>query len=156
MTKTDIANLALSYIGDSFITTADLTTPSTTHAQLIVNVLDQTLDDFLADHDWDVSTVWSSQLTALPSVSSPDFAYYFTLPDGSGSDPYCLLVRATDKDSASEPWKVEGRRLGMMFSNTVQIKYRSRQDASVWTPAMVTAASYVVASKIAKAITESQ
>lgn len=159
-TKTDIANLALSYLGDAFITTGDLTNPSTVHARLVVNVLDQTLDDFLAEHDWDFSTVWSSELAAIANVSSPDYNFYFALPDGttpvSAPDPYCLLVRKTNQDSAQEPWTVQGRRIGLAMSNTVKLFYRSRPDISAWTPAAVTAVSYCVATKIAYAITESQ
>lgn len=154
-TKTDIANLALSYLGDAFITTADLTTPSTVHAQLIVNVLDVTLDDFLSEHDWKFSTLWSSTLARIPGVTSPDYGSYFDLPDGT-ADPYCLVVRRTDKDDSQEPWTVEGRRLGLLVSSTVQIWYRSRPDITAWTPASVTAVSYSIASKIAYPITESQ
>jgi len=161
--KVDVANLALSYLGDAFITAADLTTPSTVHAQLIVNVLDQTLDDFVAEHDWDFSMRWSAVYTAIPGVSSPDYDFYFDLPDGvtlvgnpSTVDPYCLLVRKTSHDDAQEPWTVEGRRLGMLSSNTVQMWYRSRPDISAWTPAAITAVSYLIASKVAYAITESE
>lgn len=159
-TKLEVANMALSYLGDAFITADDLTNPSTVHAQLVVNVLDITLDDFLAEHDWDFSTVWSSTLTALSGVSSPDYPFYFDLPNGStpvlNPDPYCLLVRATDKDDAQEPWVVEGRRLGMFVSNSVRIKYRSRPSITAWTPAAAVAVSYNIAAKIAYPITESQ
>jgi hypothetical protein len=149
VSPTDVANLALGHI--AAVPIADLNENSA-QARLANRLFWPTADECLADHPWNFATLWSGALAvSTDRVASPEWAFYFALP----TEPFCLVVRDTSLGTQPGLWAREAQFIGT-DSSTLQVKYTARiTDTGLWAPHFVTAFSYLLASKMAYAISKS-
>jgi hypothetical protein len=126
----DAVNVALVSIGDSPITALDEDSDRARAALTFAQIL---LDELLREHDWNFASIRTTLTRVTPA---PAFGYdsQFALP----TDPYCLMVRETNLDSAAA-YAIEHTATGqrVLYANTtsVAIRYTGRiLDSSLWDP----------------------
>lgn len=94
----DIANLALTLIGEAAIVSLD---EETDQARALKRIYNITLDAVLRDHNWNFAQLRVS-LARHAIAPSFKFSYQYVLP----TDPYCLRLLETNLDS-DQAWRIE-------------------------------------------------
>ena len=146
--ETEIANVALAHIADRSI---NALTEANTRANLVKTHFWTAADEALADHTWRFAIKRSPALAQGEAPSFGPYGYAYQLP----SEPFCLRVLETDQGDGCQDWEVEGR---MILANisSLKVRYIARiTDTGVWAPSFITCFSYLLASRMAYALTKS-
>lgn len=142
MTKTEIANMALSHVGGSLI--ADYATDTTPSAIQVRLFYPTALQEMLELMGWTHSTKRAT-LSVLLDTPRFDYPYAFQLP----SD--CLEVQEVfPKD---QRWKIEARTILGDFSEIDIIYSQDLEDTGLFRGSFVAALALLLASKICPGIT---
>lgn len=168
----DVANSALSLIGDAPNVTALEPPNGTTQAKLCAQMLPDVRREILQSHPW----TWATRRVALQTVAAPvsSWAYAYALPPDllhptavlDPDAPDDLQVRAakvydaryparsTVREPASQPFKIETDQEGNRIlrtdqPNAVLIYVARNVDFGLWDPLVRQACAYRLAHKLA-------
>jgi len=145
-----IINRALSQLGRSVITSAQLTTPDNKQSRLVDREFTAHLDALVEDHPW---KLFIHRTTLSENVVAPEwgFEHAYDLPNGTvpASYPYCVrLLEINDTivwgwnlytgwtvgSHQYLRWRVEERQILIDIADTLDIRYIGRPaDASNFT-----------------------
>lgn len=146
MTKTELANLALAFIGESAILNIEDTTSKA--SRLCRQFVDSAIDETLRCHRWNCAT---SRAT-LSATTAPEhgFTYAYQLP----GDFLRLLELNGEAFTGSETNLEieEGKRL-LSYTSTAEIRYIKRIDPSGFDPLLAKAVALQLAMDIAVPLT---
>jgi hypothetical protein len=147
--EVDTANKALTHLKANRITSLS---QETEEARICNTFFYSTLDEAVQDYPFDfaIARAMPARVSATPAYG---YSYYFQMP----TTPYCLQVEDV-VDSNGNPvsdWEVEGRYIACN-EETIYIRYIKRiTNLNDLSPNFITAFSYLLASKMAYAITGS-
>lgn len=92
LTKTEVANLALGYLGVS-LTISDIDTDNSNQAKIVRRNLGTSLKESLEKHPWTFATKYQA-LTLFENAPSSGYAYSYSVPAD------CLIVREIAAEKA--------------------------------------------------------
>lgn len=143
--QVDIANLALTKLGDIQITTFD---DDSAHARVVKLLYPRVIDASLRDHKWRFA-VRQAALAQLVGQPIWRYQYRYQLP----TDPYCLrILRVSTEDPAqgnNTPWEIQGREI-LTDAPSVNIEYIARiTDPQAWDVMFLDAVVERLASELA-------
>lgn len=145
-TKTDIANRALAFLGESAI--LDIADTTTKHSRLCNQLIDPAIDETLRLHRWNCATARAT----LSATDAPNhgFAYAYQLP----GDFLRLLELNGEAFTGSEEYLEieEGQRL-LSNSATAEIRYIKRIDPSGFDPLLAKVVALQLAMDLAVPLT---
>ena len=148
----DIANMALTLLGEASITSLDDELDS---ARAIKRLYTIALDAALRNHNWNFAQLRRS--LARHSIAPEwEFSYQYTLP----TDPYCLRVLETSLDT-DEPWRIETyksdaeqSRVIVTDATEIEILYVAHlTDPVLWDALFADAMGFEIAYRASYAIT---
>jgi hypothetical protein len=123
---TEIANLALSLVGDERIVSLD--TDTSKEARLCAEFLPQVRDEALALHPWNFAKRRAS-LPASPTAPAFEWTGQFQVPAD------CLRILAVASADPHEPWEREGNLILCNMAAPLQVQYIQRHtDTGHWAP----------------------
>lgn len=142
--RTEIANQALSLLGQSVI--IDIDSPTDVDARKVKNVFDTALRTMIRAHEWNCL----SARAELPrDVETPAFGfnYQYQLPTD------CIRVKSVNADEyndiGSDRFKIEGRKI-LTDDDSVDLSYiKYPETVSVLDASFIEAFVYLLASKLA-------
>lgn len=144
---TEIANLALSMVGEERVSRLD--TDTSKAARLCNEMLPQVRDLCLASHPWNFA-VRRASLPALAVAPAWGFAYRYQAPGD------CLRVLGIDSADPHEPWQREGREILTDLAAPLPIRYIARiTDPAGWAPHFVELVATTLASRLAQPLAAS-
>lgn len=170
--ETEVANLALSHVGNQMISDLAEGTPA---ADLCNLYYPRVRDAVLRAHPWNFA-IRRSTLAQSSTPPNHEYDYQFTLPVGPAEpNPYCLKVIRTNLEADGitgaaiygfpgingicdtiAPYRIEGRNL-LCNETVIKIEYIGRVlDTSIFDALFTDCLSYRLAAALAPRLTDNQ
>lgn len=126
-TQTDIANLALSHLGDRRIN--DITDTEDTNAEIIADNYEHAVGVAFGEHDWRWAML-DAELARLPTTPATRYAYQYGLPPG-----FARPSNVSEQSSMyplSDDWDIIGMKLRTNLATCFMEYISFDWDESIW------------------------